>query len=406
MYPTEKIVSHDGRQQEGRRSRVACAADRPRHVELHRRDGRRSGHDAEQHLSQPQRVPRECIRTSSGSTVSPVIRALATVPSHRFRLTGSGSRPSPAAVLCPPRAAAQPIVSPSAPVAMVQFFRPSTRLHYDLADGIALRTDLRRRQDTGDRDGAPAGAAGHAAPRRRDRRWRASSTPSRATSRSCSTRASTPSCSATRTTGPTGCDASLADAARDGPRRDRAGATRPAVRRRLPVGRPLRAGGGGRHGRELHPRGHARRATRATWGSGGPTRPRCCASGATLGADDVAVLMNVTPEFASPLGSRPAGVRAQLGGRLDARRRDPGLGPDGRRRARPRGRARGASTRSPASAPVLPQHGRQGREHRARSCRSSTASSSAPTSRSTAAPGTRSTATGCAGSWPRPSDAR
>jgi membrane complex biogenesis BtpA family protein len=31
----------------------------------------------------------------------------------------------------------------------------------------------------------------------------------------------------------------------------------------------------------------------------------------TLGADDVAVLMNVTPEFASPLGSRPPGVRAK-----------------------------------------------------------------------------------------------
>jgi membrane complex biogenesis BtpA family protein len=31
----------------------------------------------------------------------------------------------------------------------------------------------------------------------------------------------------------------------------------------------------------------------------------------TLGADDVAVLMNVTPEFASPLGTRPAGVRAR-----------------------------------------------------------------------------------------------
>jgi uncharacterized protein len=35
-------------------------------------------------------------------------------------------------------------------------------------------------------------------------------------------------------------------------------------------------------------------------------RERC-----TLGADEVAVLMNVTPEFASPLGSRPAGVRAR-----------------------------------------------------------------------------------------------
>ncbi len=31
----------------------------------------------------------------------------------------------------------------------------------------------------------------------------------------------------------------------------------------------------------------------------------------TLGADDVAVLMNVTPEFASALGSRPAGMRAR-----------------------------------------------------------------------------------------------
>ena len=31
----------------------------------------------------------------------------------------------------------------------------------------------------------------------------------------------------------------------------------------------------------------------------------------TLGADDVAVLMNVTPEFASPLGTRPAGMRAR-----------------------------------------------------------------------------------------------
>src|SRR4051794_10606690 len=31
----------------------------------------------------------------------------------------------------------------------------------------------------------------------------------------------------------------------------------------------------------------------------------------TLGADDVAVLMNVTPEFASPLGTRSAGTRAR-----------------------------------------------------------------------------------------------
>ena len=30
-----------------------------------------------------------------------------------------------------------------------------------------------------------------------------------------------------------------------------------------------------------------------------------------LGADAIAVLMNVTPEFASPLGTRPAGVRAR-----------------------------------------------------------------------------------------------
>jgi membrane complex biogenesis BtpA family protein len=30
-----------------------------------------------------------------------------------------------------------------------------------------------------------------------------------------------------------------------------------------------------------------------------------------LGADGIAVLMNVTPEFASPLGTRPAGVRAR-----------------------------------------------------------------------------------------------
>ena len=56
--------------------------------------------------------------------------------------------------------------------------------------------------------------------------------------------------------------------------------------------------------------------------------------------DDLCVLMNVTPEFASPLGSRPRGA-CPLRGRLVAGRRDPGIRGDGGRRAGARGGARG-----------------------------------------------------------------
>ena len=41
------------------------------------------------------------------------------------------------------------------------------------------------------------------------------------------------------------------------------------------------------------------------------------------GADDLCILMNVTPEFASALGNRPAERARALGGRLLAGRRDP-----------------------------------------------------------------------------------
>ena len=52
------------------------------------------------------------------------------------------------------------------------------------------------------------------------------------------------------------------------------------------------------------------------------------------GADDLCILMNVTPEFASALGSRPRGRARPLGGRLLAGRRDPRVRGDGGRRAR------------------------------------------------------------------------
>ena len=118
------------------------------------------------------------------------------------------------------------------------------------------------------------------------------------------------------------------------------------------------------------------------------------------GADDLCVLMNVTPEFASPLGDRsPACARARPSSRRWPTRsscRAPmaGAEPDARRRAR--GRRSGRRERARPA-----QHRRDGRPTSPRSRRSSAASSSAATSSATATPGARSSASACGASWTR-----
>ena len=97
----------------------------------------------------------------------------------------------------------------------------------------------------------------------------------------------------------------------DGPHRRRARARRSAPSESTTCGTPARRWAWpSRPG----PRSCARcsrASTRATWACGSRTRARSCASGRAYGADDLCILMNVTPEFASPLGSRPAGARAR-----------------------------------------------------------------------------------------------
>jgi membrane complex biogenesis BtpA family protein len=60
-----------------------------------------------------------------------------------------------------------------------------------------------------------------------------------------------------------------------------------------------------------------------------------------LHAESVKVFMNITPEFASSVGTRDIATTAALRQRLEPRRRDPRLGPDGRTRAVARRAARG-----------------------------------------------------------------
>ena len=103
--------------------------------------------------------------------------------------------------------------------------------------------------------------------------------------------------------------------------------------------------------------------TRATWASGGPTPARCCGTAGPTPRTASCVLMNVTPEFASPLGTRPGGRASALGGRLDAGRRDPRLGRHGGRRAGRRDRA-GGPGRARRERAGDPQHGRAGEQHR------------------------------------------
>ncbi len=79
--------------------------------------------------------------------------------------------------------------------------------------------------------------------------------------------------------------------------------------------------------------------TSRTWGSGTPTPRASCASVGDSAPTPCCVLMNVTPEFASPLGPADGGPGGSLGRRLEPRRRDPRL------RARWPGRSR-RSTRS------------------------------------------------------------
>ncbi len=78
---------------------------------------------------------------------------------------------------------------------------------------------------------------------------------------------------------------------------------RPALRRRLPVGRPLRARGGGRDRRLVHARGPHRRVGVRHGPVAGRRRARAARAPAP-GRDPLAIMMNVTPEFASPIGRR------------------------------------------------------------------------------------------------------
>ena len=241
---------------------------------------------------------------------------------------------------------------------------------------------------------------GHAAARRRGRACRAWSTPSRATSRSCSTRASTPSCSATRTTGPTGSTRRWPTP----PRWPR------VVTELAPRDRPfgvdylwdarcalaVAATTGASFIREVMPG-----VFESDMGLWRPDPASLLRERRTLGADDVAVLMNVTPEFASPLGTRPAGMRARsavvstLADAILVSGPMAGSEPDLEA-------VREVVDAVAGAAPVLLNTGAKAAQHRRVPAARRRRASSAPTSSSTAARGTRSTATACAASWPRP----
>ena len=117
------------------------------------------------------------------------------------------------------------------------------------------------------------------------------------------------------------------------------------------------------------------------------------------GADDLCVLMNVTPEFASPLGSRPRGVRARSA--VVSSLADAILVSGPMAGAEPALEAvrEVADARRRAARRSLLNTGARAANDRRRSRRSSTASSSAATSSATATPGPRSSASGCAASW-------
>ena len=79
--------------------------------------------------------------------------------------------------------------------------------------------------------------------------------------------------------------ATLADAAAMARVVARARAARPALRRRLPVGRRLRARGRRRHRREPSSARSCPASTRATWGCGGPIPRGVLRERRALGAD-------------------------------------------------------------------------------------------------------------------------
>ena len=201
----------------------------------------------------------------------------------------------------------------------------------------------------GDRDGAPAGAARDAA-LRRDGGIGGIVDAVRADVEILLRPASTRSCSATRTTGRTGC--------RPAPKASRCwrGSSTELAPRDRPFGvdflwdaaraLAVAAATGAAFIREVS---HGRLRD-ATWACGSRTPQGCCASGARSAPTTCAVLMNVTPEFASPLGRRSGRRRGALGGGLEPRRRDPRLGADGGRRA-PTDAVREAWTRSRARRP-------------------------------------------------------
>ena len=97
---------------------------------------------------------------------------------------------------------------------------------------------------------------------------------------------------------------------RDGAHRRRARARGVPVRRRLPVGRAcalaVAVACGAAFMREVMPGVYE-----SDMGLWQPDAAALLRERRAYGADDLCVLMNVTPEFASPLGSRPLGVRAR-----------------------------------------------------------------------------------------------
>ena len=174
---------------------------------------------------------------------------------------------------------------------------------YSRRDERALPTDLPGTAAR-DRDGARARAAGLAALRQRSgRAGRIDDV--RATSRSCSTRASTRCCSATRTTGricsrrpPSTSRRWRASSASSRPRSARSAWTTSGMRAALGVAVAC----GAAFMREVLPGVYE--SDMGLWETDAAALLR---ERRAYDTDDLCVLMNVTPEFASPLGSRPSG---------------------------------------------------------------------------------------------------
>ena len=113
-----------------------------------------------------------------------------------------------------------------------------------------------------------------------------------------------------------------------------------------------------------------------TWGRGRPTPARRCATATGSAASDLALLYNVSAEFAYSLDQRSLADRARSAVFSSHPRCDPGLRRDhrrGGRDVRPRGGEEGAARYAGAR-----QYRRQARDRGAMCSRSPTAASSAP----------------------------